>query len=102
MLTLCVAFGLAFAFGSDTGKKDESKERVVLLSQLDWADVQRGMAASNCYHFVEEQITLIITNGVEDIPGIRVIHYQPIGRGPEKIDDRNKRSLLLEPHDYLK
>ena len=88
-----MACGLAL--GSDTN-------RVVELSQIDWVDVQRGMAASNRHHFVEQKVMLVITNKVEDIPGIRVIHYQPFGRGPEKIDDRNKRSLLLEPQDYLK
>ena len=98
-LAICVMVGLAF--GSEV-KNDEIKEREVKLSQLDWADVQRGVAASNRYYFAEQKVALVITNKIEDIPGIPVIHYGPMGRMPEKIDDRNKRSLLLEPKDYIK
>ena len=87
-----MAFGLAFAFGSDTEKKDESKEWVVLLSRLDWADVQRGMAASNRWTFVEQNVTLVITNKIVEPLPMTLPPYRPIGRGATRI----------EPPDYLK
>jgi len=101
IMTLCVGFGLTFAFGSDAGE-NKTNERIVELSQIDWADVQSGMAASNRYCFAQQNVTIVITNKIEDIPGLKVIHFQPIGRMPEKITDRNKNSLLLEPQDYFK
>ena len=101
IMTLSMAFGMAFAFGSDSGE-NETKERVVEMSQVEWMNVQRGMAVSNSYCFIEQKVTIAITNRIEDIPGIRVIHFQPMGRMPEKIDDRNMRSLLIEPQDYYK
>lgn len=92
VLALCMAFGLAFASGPDTKKKEDTKERVVELSKIDWANVQRGMAASNRYHFVEQNVTLVITNKVDDVFPMTLPPYRPIGRSAERI----------EPQDYLK
>lgn len=83
ILTMCMACGLAL--GSDTN-------RVVELSQIDWADVQRGMAASNRWTFVEQNVTLVITNKIVEPLPMTLPPYRPIGRGATRI----------EPPDYLK
>ena len=92
VMALCMAFGIALAAGTDAVKKEDTKERVVELSKIDWADVQRGMAASNRYNFVEHNVTLVITNRVEDVFPMTLPPYRPIGRSAERI----------EPQDYLK
>jgi len=89
VFALCVAVGLAF--GSEV-KNDEIKEREVKLSQLEWADVQRGMSASNRYYFAEQKVTLVITNKVEYSFQMTLPPYRPIGRGATRI----------EPQDYIK
>ena len=99
-MALCVAVGLlASTFGSDSS---EMKDRIVELSKIDWADVQRGMNASNQYYFAAHKVMLVITNNVEELPLIVVSPYRPAGRGAERLDDRRRRSLLLEPQDYVK
>lgn len=91
VMALTLAFGLAFASGSET-RGGEVRERVVELSRIDWADVQRGMTASNRYHFVESRVTIVVTNRIEDVYPVSLQPYRPAGRGAERI----------EPQDYLK
>ena len=91
VMALTLVFGLAFASGSET-RDCEVRERVVELSKIDWADVQRGMAVSNCYHFVESRVTIVVTNKVEDVFPVTLQPYRPAGRGAK----------CIEPQDYLK
>ena len=86
---LCLT-GAAFGY---IEKKPE--EKVIQLSKIEWQAVKNSVDTNGYCRIVGQDAIIVITNG---LPNIDVIHWLPIGRGPEK---KKKYERRYEPVPYV-
>lgn len=74
-------------------KKPEDK--IIQLSKIEWNAVKECVDTNGYCRIVGQNAIIVITNG---LPNIDMIHWLPIGRGPEK---KKKYERRYEPVPYV-
>ena len=78
--------GLASASGFS------GKDVVVKISLAEWKSVKDCVDTNGYCRIAGQSVVIVVTNG---LPNVEVIHWFPMGRGPEKLKKHSQ-----EPESY--
>lgn len=92
MSLLVAALVVAVVAGGGTTSSKED-EKVIQLSASEWKSVKDCVDTNGYCRIVGQSAVIAITNG---LPNVEVIHWFPMGRGPEKLKKNNEN----EPARY--
>ena len=92
MFKRIMTYMLCFISAAVSSADSELDDRIVQLSRIEWNSVKSAIDTNGYCRVENHHVVIVITNG---LPSIDVIHWLPIGRGPEKKKKYERRYELV-------